>query len=85
MIGVAIAFILVSFLVVLLAWRLVVRADPLDRILHGAAAGDLITFLLALAGAWAGSNLYYDAALGAALLSFVATVAATRYHLENAE
>lgn len=77
-------FLLLCGGVMALAWRLVrPGVDALDRVLLAAAAADIITVLMATAAVHLGSDLYFEAALAAALVSFVATVAAARYLTEE--
>lgn len=50
-----------------------------DRLLAGDLTIALLTFVLAVLSALSGSEVYMDAALVAALLAFVATVALARF------
>lgn len=59
------------------------RASFPDRLLAGDLTIALLTFVLAVLSALSGSEVYMDAALVAALLAFVATVALARFITEG--
>lgn len=50
-----------------------------DRMIAGNIAVTILTFVLAVTGALEGSDLYYDAALVAALLSFSGTIILAKF------
>lgn len=73
----------IVWMTVLLGWCvvLVIRAGvPLGRILALDMVGLILVALLALAADDTGTPYLLDVALALALLSFIATLAAVRYH-----
>jgi multisubunit Na+/H+ antiporter MnhF subunit len=60
-------------------WRLFKGPTMPDRLTAAAAAVNILTFILAVAGALKGSELYYEAALAAALLSFSSVIILAKF------
>lgn len=54
-----------------------------DRLIAGTLAASLLTFVLAVAGVLMGSDLYFDAALVAALISFASTAIVAKFLAEG--
>ncbi len=50
-----------------------------DRLIAGSMSTHILTFILAIAGVYGNSDLLFDAALVAALVSFSATVVMAKY------
>ena len=81
--GFALAFLWLAGLLGLVA-RHIARAErPLDRVLALDVVGLLGVGLLGLLSFWRGLPYYLDVAAAIALLSFVETVAASRYCAER--
>jgi multicomponent Na+:H+ antiporter subunit F len=57
--------------------------DMLQRIIVSDLLAAIVIALLALVSYWRHTSYYLDAALALALLSFVSTLAAARYHAEG--
>ncbi len=60
-------------------FKLVRGPTMADRLVSGNMAVSILTFVLALAGTAKGSELYHDAALVAALLSFSSAIIIAKY------
>lgn len=60
-------------------WQAVRGPTLTDRLLGGSIAGNVLTFVLLVAGMLAGSELYFDAVIAAALLSFSGTLIVARW------
>lgn len=60
-------------------WRVLTGPTMLDRLTAGAMGGNILTFVLAVAGALKGSAFYYDAALATALLSVSSTIILSKF------
>lgn len=62
------------------ALLLVIRGPrTVDRLISATTAVNILTFVLALAGVMKGSEIYFDAALVSALLSFSSAIIVTKF------
>lgn len=66
-------------LAILATWRVATGPTAPDRLLAGDLAIAILTFVLAVAAALGGSAFYLDAALAAALLTFVSTLVLAKF------
>lgn len=79
----AIAAALLGCALLLNVWRLIVGPDAEDRILALDTMSVNVAGLLILFCIWAGSPLYFEAALLIAALGFIGTVALAKYLLRG--
>lgn len=73
------AFAVLFVLEVALVWRTIRAPSAPDRLIAGSLAANVITFLLLAAALLGGSELYFDAVLAAALLSFSGTIVIAKW------
>jgi multisubunit Na+/H+ antiporter MnhF subunit len=73
------AFVLLLLLEVALVWRTVRAPSEPDRLIAGSLAANVLTFVLLVAALLGGSELYFDAVLAAALLSFSGTIVIAKW------
>ena len=71
-------YILVSTEIAVL-WVILKGPSMPDRLTGASAGGNILTFILALAGMIKGSALYYEAALAVALLSFSSMIILSKF------
>lgn len=62
-----------------LVWQTVRASSLPDRLVAGSLAGNVLTFVLLVGGILGGSELYLDAVLAAALLSFSGTIIVAKW------
>jgi multicomponent Na+:H+ antiporter subunit F len=75
----AIALVILSALEMAALFKVLKGPSMPDRLAAANVAVTVLTFILAVAGALKGSDLYYDAALAAALLSFSRTMILAKF------
>lgn len=78
-----IAFTMMALALLLNVWRVLRGPSPLDRILALDTLYINAVVLLLMFGIYAGSDLYFEAALLIALLGFIGTAALCKYLLRG--